>query len=219
MKKTFLKLTVSVMCALLAACAFITVNVYFPEKHVKKAYKSLDEMLLKQGDKGATEGEVPPVDEPKAPEAKPVSLLPGGDINLSFVHDAYAQQDISDKLTQELAGMPEVQKAYAEMRLRLAKLDVLRDSGVIGESGNGSIAIRDAAKLGSDKSLIDAENVSRKTVINSMAKALLKITGQAETKDTLQQSRDKSAKTFAAAKQEGAKPGWWIQVNGRWVQK
>ncbi len=40
---------VAALCGLLAACAVITVNVYFPEKDVKQAYKSLDEMLLKQG--------------------------------------------------------------------------------------------------------------------------------------------------------------------------
>ena len=37
------------MCGFLVSCAIITVNVYFPEKDVKQAYKSLDEMLLKRG--------------------------------------------------------------------------------------------------------------------------------------------------------------------------
>ncbi len=219
MKKNFLKWLVSVLCALLAACAIITVNVYFPEKDVKKAYKSLDEMLLKQGDKAAPEGVTPPAEEPKLPEAKPVSMVPGGTFSISVVRDAFAEEDISDKLAKELAGMPEVQKAYSEMRARLAQLDALRDIGAVGESGNGSIAIHDAAKLGNNTPLVNAENINRKTVINSMAKALLKITGQPETKDTLQQAREKSAKTFAASKQEEAKQGWWVQVNARWVQK
>ncbi len=64
------------MTGLLAACAFITVNVYFPEKDVKQAYRSLDEMLLKQG--GEEKKELSPQEEEKAPEQKPVSLLPAG---------------------------------------------------------------------------------------------------------------------------------------------
>ncbi|HBA87693.1 MAG TPA: DUF1318 domain-containing protein, partial [Geobacter sp.] len=40
-------------CLFLAACAVITVNVYFPEKAAKEAYKSLDDMLLKSGEKPA----------------------------------------------------------------------------------------------------------------------------------------------------------------------
>ena len=42
-----IKFLVVSMFGLLAACAVITVNVYFPEKAVKDAYKSLDDMLLK----------------------------------------------------------------------------------------------------------------------------------------------------------------------------
>ncbi|MBI5655973.1 MAG: hypothetical protein HZC44_03765, partial [Geobacter sp.] len=55
MQTRIIKLLLSCGCALLASCAIITVNVYFPEKAVKDAYKSVDEMLLKgSGDKPAT---------------------------------------------------------------------------------------------------------------------------------------------------------------------
>ena len=50
MKQSLLKWFVTGCCGILAACAIITVNVYFPEKDVKQAYKSLDDMLLHQGD-------------------------------------------------------------------------------------------------------------------------------------------------------------------------
>lgn len=38
----------AVIAGFLASCAFITVNVYFPEKEVKKAFQTLDEKYLGQ---------------------------------------------------------------------------------------------------------------------------------------------------------------------------
>jgi hypothetical protein len=220
MKKVFAKGIVSGLCALLAACAFITVNVYFPEKDVKKAYKSLDEMLLKQGgQKGGETDESQPVDEPKSPESKPVSMFPVGPVRIAFAQEAYAQEDISDELAAELSRMPEVQKAYSEMKARLPQLNALRDSGAVGEGNGGNVVVRDKGKLGNNQALVDAENANRKTVIFAMAKAILKLTGQPENDQTVKQARLKAARTFAATKQEEAKSGWWIQPNGNWVQK
>lgn len=217
MKKAFAKGIVSVFCALLAACAFITVNVYFPEKDVKKAYKSLDEMLLKQG--GASgDGEDAEPGKTTKPDSQPVSMYRGGEFGISLAADAFAQEDISDELTAEVARMPEVQKAYSEMKARLPQLNELRDSGVVGEGSAGNVVLVDKAKAG-NQGLIDAENANRKTVINAMAKAILKLTGQPESDQTLKQARGKAARTFAAAKQEEAKPGWLIQSNGNWVRK
>ncbi|WP_298271409.1 hypothetical protein [Geobacter sp.] len=57
----------------LASCAFITVNVYFPEKEVKKAFKALDEKYLKPAEE-PKEGETPaPADAlpPASPEPPP----------------------------------------------------------------------------------------------------------------------------------------------------
>jgi len=216
MKKIFAKWVISGMCALLAACAVITVNVYFPEKDVKKAYKSLDEMLLKQGDNA---DEALPAEEPKAPEKKPVSGISGGSLRFALVGEVFAEEDISDELAAELAKMPEVQKAYAEMRARLPQLNALRDSGAVGEGNGGNVVVRDMNKLGNGQALVNAENGNRKTVIFAMAKAILKLTSQPENEQTVKQARLKAARTFAAAKQEEAKPGWWIQPNGQWVQK
>lgn len=216
MKKTLIKSFVSALCALMAACAFITVNVYFPEKDVKKAYKSLDEMLLKQ-DKGGTETPAP--EQPQAPESKPTSMSEHGGIRIALVEEAFAQEDISNELTSEVARMPEVQSAYREMKSRLPQLNALRDSGAVGEGSGGNVAVLDKGKLGGNQGVVDAENANRKTVINAMAKAILKITKQPENSQTLKQAREKAATTFAATKHDEAKPGWFIQTGGRWVQK
>lgn len=212
MRKTLTRWFVAAACGLLAACAFITVNVYFPEKDVKQAYKSLDEMLLKQG----SPEETPPEPEKKAPGEKPVSLIP----SFRLVQAAYAQEDLSERLAREVAGIPEVQKAYDDMRARLPQLNALRDSGVVGESMDGSVIVRDQSRASEAQAVVQAENNNRKTVITNMAKAILRINKQPETKDNLRQVLSKAAATYADTKRDEAKPGWWIQnAAGRWVQK
>jgi len=219
MRKLLTRWLVAGAAGLLAACAFITVNVYFPEKDVKQAYKSLDEMLLKQAPQ-APASDKPPVKEDDSPAQKPVSLLPGKLPSLSLVAEAAAQDDLSEKLAAELAAIPEVQKAYEEMRGRMPQLNALRDSGAVGESMDGSVTVRDPAKGGSAQAIVQAENNNRKTVIQNMAKAILRINKQPETKDRMQQVLGKAAATYAETKREEARPGWWIQLaNGRWVQK
>lgn len=215
MKKAFIRWTVAGALGLLAACAFITVNVYFPEKDVKQAYKSLDEMLLQQQSPSAPEG-AQPGGGAKEQGEKPVSLLSP----LRLVPEACAQEDLSQRLAREVAGIPEVQKAYEEMRARMPQLNALRDSGVVGESMDGSVMLRDQSRAADAKAIVDAENANRKTVITNMAKAILRINKQPETKDNLRQVLGKAAATYADAKREEAKPGWWIQnAAGRWVQK
>jgi hypothetical protein len=215
MRKMLTRWSIAGAAGLLAACAFITVNVYFPEKDVKQAYKSLDEMLLKKGSQQEP-GEKPPALEQKEPDQKPISLLPA----FGLVAEASAQDDLADRLASELSGIPEVQRAYDEMRARLPQLNILRDSGAVGESSNGSVVVRDPAKAGAAQALVQAENNNRKTVIVNMAKAILRINKQPETKEALQQVSGKAATTFADARREEARQGWWIQLaNGRWVQK
>lgn len=221
MRKVFAKGIVAGLCFMLAACAFITVNVYFPEKDVKQAYKSLDEMLLKQnGDKNSPD-EDSLEDEPKATETKPVSFFKVDRLfAVSFVRDACAEEDLSQQLAAELAAMPEVQKAYADIRARLPQLRALRESGAVGEGNLGQLVVLDKAKLGDNQALVDAMNNDRKTVIFAMATATLKITGQPVNSETVKQARIDAAKTFASVRQEKAKSGWFIQLpNGRWVQK
>ncbi len=56
-------------CTLLISCAFITVNVYFPEKDVKKAFKTLDEKYLES----TPSSDVTP---PSENSSEPASLSP-----------------------------------------------------------------------------------------------------------------------------------------------
>ena len=217
MKSGTIKWLLATTCFLLAACAVITVNVYFPEKAAKEAYKSLDDMLLKSGTK--TPAGQPAPTPPAEPQAQPPQsrLLD----NLSLVTPAYADESEADKLAIELSSMPEVLKAYDDMSHRLTRLNQLFASGAVGLTNQGLVTVRDKSKLGAqDESMVTAENQSRKTVVNSMAKAILKLNKQQESKAALDQVMGKAAATFADTRRDEAQPGWWVQLpNGRWVQK
>lgn len=207
-------------CGLLASCAIITVNVYFPEKAVKEAYKSLDEMLLKTEGEKLPNAEKQPAGKPDAPQPGQKSSLRDLFPDISFASVAHAA-DNGDDLAIELGSMPEVASAYAEMSQRLSDLNALFDRGTVGLTGQGLVTVRDKAKASSkDEALVGAENKNRKTIISGMAKAILKITKQEATKAALDQTMGKAAATYAETKRESAKPGWWMQLqNGKWVQK
>lgn len=226
MKRVLLKSLLALACFSFAACAVITVNVYFPEKAAKEAYKSLDDMLLKTGDKPAgeqTPSGAPP--EPTAPQDKPQSRFFDTLPNFSLVATACAADTDADAdaLAIELSSMPEVLKAYDEMSKRLPRLNALFSSGAVGLSKQGLVVPPPSAKAKlapQDESMLAAENQSRKTVVMSMAKAILKLQKQKETKEALNQVLGKAAATFAETKREAAQPGWWVQLqNDRWVQK
>ncbi|WP_224959624.1 DUF1318 domain-containing protein [Geomonas subterranea] len=224
MNRKLIKLLLALACFSLAACAVITVNVYFPEKAAKEAYKSLDDMLLKSGEKPATPAPAPGL-PPAAPLDKPQSRLFDSLPEFSLVAQAFAADTDADAeaLAVELSSMPEVLKAYDEMSKRLPRLNALFASGSVGISKQGLVVVPPSAKgkLGpQDEVLLAAENQSRKTVVLSMAKAILKLQKQKESKEALNLVMAKAAVTYADTKREAAQPGWWMQLqNDRWVQK
>lgn len=225
-------LTAGLMGFVVASCATITVNVYFPAKEVKAAVKSLEEELLQQ----------PPAQPPQPEKPKPESLLPVErrltaeeedarivvsrtsirpiwalrKFRLSFI-EALAQGDIN----QELRKMPEVIEAYRRIGGRLAQVNRLRDQGIVGEGNDGKLAIREASRVSpEDRKIIDQENADREVVIIGMAKAVLKLNKLEPTESNLAQVRPQAEKLFADIRREKAKPGWWIQLpDGTWRKK
>jgi uncharacterized protein len=243
MSAKMLKWFVAALCAMCAACAVITVNVYFPEKDVKQAYKSLDEMLLKQGEEnkpstdmqpgteapggGQPAGEQPggaqsPGSIDKKEEVKPQSRLWYDGMRLSLISVADAADTIADELAVETSSMPEVLKAYDQMRSRLPQITALFENGAVGLNKQGLLTMRDKTKGAGSEAIVNAENESRKVVITGMAKALQKITEKKQpgVKVNINELMGKAATTFADVRRDEAKPGWWIELaNGRWVQK
>jgi len=117
--------------------------------------------------------------------------------------------------------MPEVLKAYDDMNRRLPRLNALFASGALGLTNQGLVSVRDKSKLGpQDEALVSAENQSRKTVVTSMAKAIVKLNKQKESKAAMDQVMAKAAATYADTRREAAPAGWWVQLqNGKWLQK
>jgi len=220
MRNAFLKSLLVFACFLFAACAVITVNVYFPEKAAKEAYKSLDDMLLKSGAKPSEEkSPAPQMERRETPQSRILNGLPVLAL-VSVAHAADPSAD-ADALAIELSSMPEVLNAYEDMSKRQPRLNTLFNSGALGLTKQGLVMARDRTKITpQDEGLLAAENQSRKTVVMSMAKAILKLQKQKESKEALNQVLGKAATTFGETKREAALPGWWVQLqNDRWVQK
>jgi len=101
-------------------------------------------MLLKQGEeKPASDGQKPAEQKP-APEPGPQSRLFERLPSFALVGEAFAAENNADQLAIEISSMPDVLKAYDEMKARLPQLDALRDRG----GGGNQPGARDGPRQG-----------------------------------------------------------------------
>ena len=219
-RKQLVMFTLSALLSV-AACAVITVNVYFPEKDVKSAFKSLEEELLQPT----------PKKEKEAPAQSPTSSLRQGQQSMlavirtwrvTLVSEAMAQDDLARRITQEIKGYPEVIDAYRGIGQRLARMNQLRDQGLVGEAKDGKATLRaNPPQVGeAEAALLQEENGDREVIINGMAKAILKLTQQGATPANLARVKTEAAETFASIRRDAAHQGWWVQLsNGTWTRK
>lgn len=212
------------LVGLLVFSACVTINIYFPAKEVKAAYKSLEEELLKPGPEPSPQPKPKPegrLREDWGPEKMESSVSRLQSL-VFHLPEAWAQGDLSRQINEEVKRMPEVVEAYRRMGQRLREIDRLRSQGIVGEGRDGRLALRmDRSQVSpGDLTLIDQENKDREIVILGMTKAVLKVTGQTGSPATLNQARSQAAELFAHLRQETAKPGWWIQLpDGTWQKK
>ena len=196
---------------LLISCAIITVNIYFPEKEVQEAYKALEKELM-----------TPEGNKPEGTPEKKTETPPQSSIRWEWVASAMAQpSELSGKIADVVKKMPDVVAAYREMGSRLSKIDRLRDSGVVGEGKNGLLAVRDEKGVTpADRSLISAENENRGTIMNGMARAIVRINRVPENEQNIKQVMPQAVEQFASVRRSSAKKGWWVQESdGNWSQK
>ncbi len=200
------KVLTIVIFFIMVSCAVITVNIYFPEKDVKEAYKDLEKELMKPGNET----------DDKKQGGKPESS-----IRFEFTQNAYAQESgIAEKISGIIKKMPDVVDAYKQMGARISDIDRLRDSGVVGEENSGLLVLREGALSPADRQLVDRENENRKTVIKGMARAIIRINRAQENEANLNQVMPQAAGQFAAIRRDSAKKGWWIQeASGNWTKK
>jgi uncharacterized protein YdbL (DUF1318 family) len=204
-----LKGVMGILLLVLVSCAIITVNIYFPEKEVKEAYKELEQELMAPGSPG------------KEPTSKPEGR-PEGSSKFELISPAYAQEKtLSEKIAELVRKMPDVRNAYKEIGARIPEIDKLRDSGAVGEGNNGMLVVRDEKLMTPDaKSLVALVNENRRTIINGMSKAIIRINRAPENEQNLKQVMPQATEQFAAVRRDSAKKGWWIQdPYGNWTRK
>jgi uncharacterized protein YdbL (DUF1318 family) len=192
------------------SCAVITVNIYFPEKDVKEAYKELEKELM------TTE----PKKEGQQPQQMP-GTKPGSSLRLDFVARANAQEPgLSDKIADLIKKMPDVVNAYKEMGSRMAETDRIRNEGAVGEGNDGMLVVREGTLSAADRKIVEMENANRRTVILGMTKAIIRLNRLQETPENIQQVKPQATAQFADLRRDSAKRGWWVQdPGGNWVRK
>jgi hypothetical protein len=202
-----------------AACAIITVNVYFPEKDVKSAYNSLEDELLQPTPKKENSTPAP---KPSSHLQGPTLLALGDHWRIAMVADAFAQDDLSQRIAEEIKGYPEVLAAYKGLGQRLERMNQLRDKGLVGEGKDGRVVLRaKPPQIGdAEVKLTDEENKDREVIMNGMAKAIVKLNKQEPTSSNIAKVKPQASETFASLRRDKAHPGWWIQLpDGSWKQQ
>lgn len=184
--------------ALLMLMSCVTINIYFPEAAAEKAADRIIEDVW---------GEDAANTSPTEPQSRIEKELPIAMQLLNWlVPTAQAEADIN-------INSPAINALQSKMKSRHDQLQPFYQSGAIGLTQDGLIALRDAKAVAlKDRnvinSLIAEENQDRKALYAEIARA----NGHTEWQADIQE-------TFARRWISNAAKGWWFQQNGSWQQK
>ena len=202
--------------ALLAPVAIVscvTVNIYFPAAAAEKA---ADQIILdvwhQQG--GAAEATkaatTPPAAKNSVAKNEHSALDPRRIVvaALSAISGEAHAQNVDFN-----ASSPQIEQIKARMASRFGELRPFLDSGAIGLTADGLIAVHDAnaaslADRARMNQLVSAENKDRKALYQAIADA----NNQPGWAGQIQ-------KTFAERWISQAQSGWWYQSGGGWKKK
>ena len=202
--------------ALLAPVAIVscvTVNIYFPAVAAEKA---ADQIILdvwhQQG--GAAEATkaatTPPAAKNSGAKNEHSALDPRRIVvaALSAISGEAHAQNVDFN-----ASSPQIEQIKARMASRFGELRPFLDSGAIGLTADGLIAVHDAnaaslADRARMNQLVSAENKDRKALYQAIADA----NNQPGWAGQIQ-------KTFAERWISQAQSGWWYQSGGGWKKK
>lgn len=183
--------------ALLALAACVTINVYFPAAEAEKAAREfVDDVFGREGTGAGEE-----VGDEQGNRGASVPL------RLELIASAHAQADINIRT-------PAIQAIRERMRARFDMLRPHFQSGALGMTANGRIAVRDPASLPlKDRAALNQavaeDNRDRDAVYREIAVA----NGHPEWEDEIRA-------TFAREWIDRAASGWYYQnASGAWVQK
>lgn len=183
---------------LLMLMSCVTINIYFPEAAAEKAADRIIEDVW-----GEDAANTPPTE----PQSRIEKQLPIAMQLLNWlVPTAQAEADIN-------INSPAINALQSKMKSRHDQLQPFYQSGAIGLTQDGLIALRDAKAVAlKDRnvinSLIAEENQDRKALYAEIARA----NGHPEWQADIQE-------TFARRWISNAAKGWWFQQNGSWQQK
>ncbi|MGB1110025.1 MAG: YdbL family protein [Gammaproteobacteria bacterium] len=197
----FTKGLLAALALFLAGC--VTVNIYFPAAAAEKAADRIIQDVW--GDKPAADGDKTSGqsgDQQHGFDARHLALRL---MDLVFT-PAHAQADIN-------ISTPAIQGIKQRMKARHAKLEPLYQSGAVGLTNQGTVAIRDMAAVPlksrrDARSLVSDENNDRGSLYAEIARA----NGHPEWEGQIRQ-------TFSKRWIKNAGKGWWYQDgSGNWVQ-
>jgi uncharacterized protein len=190
------------LCLGLAAC--VTVNVYFPAAAAEKAADTIIEDIYGEGS-GAEQDPEKPADDRGSKRFEDNREALGKLIEM-LLPAAQAQPDIT-------IATPGIAKLKAAMKRRHAALLPFYQSGAVGMTRDGLVAIRDLSVVpppdrNTVKQLIAEENRDRNALYPEIARA----NGHPEWEREIRT-------IFAQRWIANAPAGWWYQGPGGWQQK
>ena len=201
------------LLAPVAIVSCVTVNIYFPAAAAEKA---ADQIILdvwhQQG--GAAEATkaatTPPAAKNSGAKNEHSALDPRRIVvaALSAISGEAHAQNVDFN-----ASSPQIEQIKARMASRFGELRPFLDSGAIGLTADGLIAVHDAnaaslADRARMNQLVSAENKDRKALYQAIADA----NNQPGWAGQIQ-------KTFAERWISQAQSGWWYQSGGGWKKK
>lgn len=202
MRKLAYGLLVTVLVALVGC---VTINVYFPEAAAQKAADQfIGTVLDNNAPAPAADDKSPPAATPKK-GSQPAAML----LDL-LIPAAYAAD--TPNLRVQTATTEAIQ-ARMQQRFR-STLGPLFDSGAVGFTQDGLIAVRDAGKLPLDQraqvnAAVGDENRDRNALYREVANA-----------NNHPEWEGQIRTTFAKGWIERAKAGWYYQdASGAWTRK
>jgi uncharacterized protein YdbL (DUF1318 family) len=201
--RKFIVLTLTTLAVALVGC--VTINVYFPEAAAQKAADKFVGNVL-----GEPAPDAKPADKPAPPANDGTHRQPSAMLLDLLIPAAYAA-DTPDIRIETAA----TEAIRARMRTRFdGTLGALFDSGAVGFTRDGMVAMRDAAKLPlsqraqANAALAD-ENRDRAALYREVANA----NGHPEWEAQIRA-------TFARTWIDKAHPGWYYQdAGGAWQKK
>jgi uncharacterized protein YdbL (DUF1318 family) len=188
--------------ALLTAC--VTVNIYFPAAAAEKAADRIIKDVW---------GEQPGKGGPPAPESEPSEDRPQERSRaprlprIVWMRAAHAQPDLD-------ISSPAIGQVRASMKARHAHLEPYYNSGAVGLTQDGLVAIRDLQAIplpsrNQVKQWVSDENRDRNALYREIAQA----NGHPEWESEIRAA-------FARRWIANAAPGWWYQgEQGGWTRK